>query len=82
MPFSYLLYVHVVLWQATQKDNPSRYGVAMLVITVARVNSEAPRFQLDSYEVFVSEAVPLGTTILHVSATDQDFVSDARCSPL
>ena len=50
----------------------------MLVITVARVNSGAPRFQRDSYEVFVSEAVPLGTTILSVSATDQDFVSDLR----
>ncbi|XP_070173609.1 protocadherin-9-like isoform X2 [Littorina saxatilis] len=66
--------------QATQKDNPSRYGVAMLVITVGGVNSNAPKFQSDRYPVYVSESVPVGTTILFVSATDEDFGAAIRYS--
>ncbi|KAL8578334.1 hypothetical protein ACOMHN_031708 [Nucella lapillus] len=62
-----------VVVQATQTNNPSRYGVAMLVITVMGVNSNAPQFQSELYQTFVSEAVPAGTTLLFVSATDQDF---------
>ncbi|XP_076453902.1 cadherin-89D-like isoform X2 [Babylonia areolata] len=67
-----------VVVQATQRNNPSRYGVAMLVITVVGVNSNAPQFQSDLYQVFVSEALPPGTIVLFVSATDEDFGATIR----
>ena len=64
-----------LFFQATQIDNESRYGVAMLVITVAGQNSNAPQFIRDDYIVHVSELLPIGTVIVYVSATDIDMVS-------
>ncbi|KAK7484831.1 hypothetical protein BaRGS_00023874, partial [Batillaria attramentaria] len=67
-----------IVVQATQKDNPSRYGVAMLVIAVEGANSTAPRFASSVYRISVSEAMPAGTTVLYVTATVKDVSAPVR----
>ncbi|CAH1394993.1 unnamed protein product [Nezara viridula] len=47
-------------------------------ITVTDVNDNPPRFSQESYLVSVSEDVPIGTSILQVSATDPDLSLNGR----
>ncbi|CAL1541678.1 unnamed protein product [Lymnaea stagnalis] len=61
-----------LLVQATQTDNPSRYGVALLAIQVQGSNVNAPVFSRSAYNVVVSEVFPKGTIVTSVLASDAD----------
>ncbi|KAH9487906.1 hypothetical protein Btru_067430 [Bulinus truncatus] len=64
-----------LLIQATQVDNPSRYGVALLTIQVQGSNVNAPVFTRSSYNVVITESFPKGEVVTTVVASDADIGS-------
>ncbi len=48
------------------------YAETIVLFDVEDINDCAPRFSNDSYSVATSEAVPTGTVILKLSASDAD----------
>ncbi|XP_073469084.1 protocadherin Fat 3 isoform X2 [Aquarana catesbeiana] len=52
-----------------QKGSDSK---AKVMIRLEDANDHIPQFQQSSYEAFVNESVPIGTSILIVSASDMD----------
>ncbi|GFR92740.1 protocadherin gamma-B1 [Elysia marginata] len=61
-----------LLLQATQTDNPSRYGVALLAVQVQGPNVNAPVFSRDQVQVMRTEAFPVGEVIATAVASDPD----------
>lgn len=51
---------------------PGSRSTAVVTINVIR-NAHAPVFSSSKFEVTVSEKLPLGASVLQVTATDQDF---------
>uniref|UniRef100_A0A672SFB0 FAT atypical cadherin 1 n=1 Tax=Sinocyclocheilus grahami TaxID=75366 RepID=A0A672SFB0_SINGR len=49
-----------------------RRAVAKVVVSISDVNNNAPVFQKSNYEASIAEHVPIGTSVLTVSATDKD----------
>ncbi|KAI2656785.1 Protocadherin Fat 1 [Labeo rohita] len=49
-----------------------RRAVAKVVVSISDVNNNAPSFQKSNYEASIAEHVPVGTSVLTVSATDKD----------
>jgi hypothetical protein len=47
-------------------------STATVVVNVQNVNDNAPHFDQKRYEVFLSEDVPPGTVVTHLSAIDPD----------
>uniref|UniRef100_A0A8C5MD56 Cadherin domain-containing protein n=1 Tax=Leptobrachium leishanense TaxID=445787 RepID=A0A8C5MD56_9ANUR len=70
--------IHELILTAMDGGNPIRTGTAVISITVTDVNDNFPIFTQDIYKVSVSENTPINTTILHVTATDQDEGSNAQ----
>ncbi|KAK3734091.1 hypothetical protein RRG08_000007 [Elysia crispata] len=62
----------VFLIQATQLDDPMRYGVALLSLQVQGQNVYAPVFSRDDIQVMRTEAFPVGEVIATVQASDLD----------
>ncbi|KAI2804340.1 hypothetical protein BLOT_003322, partial [Blomia tropicalis] len=58
--------------QASQVDNPLRQANARVDVFVTDVNDNSPIFEHDIYNVTVMENLPIGFTVLQVSATDSD----------
>lgn len=58
---------------------PGTRSTAAVTISVVR-NAYAPVFTSQRYEVTVSEKLPLGASVLSVTATDADF--GVRCPKL
>lgn len=63
---------------AEDGGNPRETGQVTVVVSVSDVNDEFPQFTKKEYRESVSELAGVGTTVLHVSATDQDFPSGGR----
>uniref|UniRef100_A0A672QAW7 FAT atypical cadherin 1 n=1 Tax=Sinocyclocheilus grahami TaxID=75366 RepID=A0A672QAW7_SINGR len=49
-----------------------RRAVAKVVVGISDVNNYAPVFQKSNYEASIAEHMPIGTSVLTVSATDKD----------
>ncbi|XP_014650629.1 PREDICTED: protocadherin gamma-B7 isoform X11 [Ceratotherium simum simum] len=62
---------HLVL-TALDNGDPPRSGTAQIRILVVDANDNPPVFTQDVYRVSLPEDVPPGTSVLKVSATDQD----------
>ncbi|XP_033761140.1 protocadherin gamma-C5-like [Pecten maximus] len=63
---------YAALIKATQIDNPLRYGIALIQISVAGLNitlPNGPSFRQNLYETTIAESQPPGTTILTVPVT-------------
>ena len=63
---------------AMDRGSPARNATADVIIHVDDVNDNPPVFNQTSYEVKVSEAHVVGTTLLRVTATDKDYDENAR----
>ncbi|KAL4624920.1 cadherin EGF LAG seven-pass G-type receptor 1 [Arapaima gigas] len=55
-----------------------RYDTAQVFINVTDANTHRPVFQSASYQVMVSEDRPVGSTVVVISATDEDTGENAR----
>ncbi|NWR67654.1 PCDGA protein, partial [Bucorvus abyssinicus] len=58
--------------RASDGAEPSRTGTARIRVSVLDANDNAPVFSLEEYTVRVSEDVPVGSTLVTVTATDAD----------
>ncbi|XP_054942779.1 protocadherin gamma-B5 isoform X1 [Physeter macrocephalus] len=63
---------HRLILTASDRGDPPLNGTTELRIQVTDANDNPPVFSQDVYRVSLGENVPPGTTVLQVSATDQD----------
>ncbi|XP_059949487.1 protocadherin gamma-B5 isoform X12 [Mesoplodon densirostris] len=63
---------HRLVLTASDRGDPPLNGTTELRIQVTDANDNPPVFSQDVYRVSLGENVPPGTTVLQVSATDQD----------
>uniref|UniRef100_A0AAZ3P5L6 Cadherin EGF LAG seven-pass G-type receptor 1 n=1 Tax=Oncorhynchus tshawytscha TaxID=74940 RepID=A0AAZ3P5L6_ONCTS len=58
----------------------TRYDTAQVFINVTDANTHRPVFQSANYQVMISEDQPVGSTVVVISATDEDTGENARIS--
>jgi hypothetical protein len=64
-------------FQATQKDNPIRQGIALLKLDIiGNGNNMGPSFAQPRYHAVVSENEAVGTTVITVTVNDHNKVGD------
>ncbi|OXB51601.1 hypothetical protein ASZ78_016427, partial [Callipepla squamata] len=63
---------HELLLTASDGGEPARTGTARIRVIVLDANDNAPAFSQAVYSVRVPEDVPVGSTLLSVTATDPD----------
>ncbi|XP_054024622.1 protocadherin gamma-A10-like [Dryobates pubescens] len=63
---------HELLLRARDGGEPSRTGTARILVVVLDANDNAPVFSPAEYTVRVPEDVPVGSTLVTVTATDND----------
>lgn len=56
----------------------TRYDTTQVYINVTDANTHAPIFQSANYQVMLSEEKPIGTTVVVISATDEDTGENSR----
>lgn len=56
----------------------TRYDTAQVFINVTDANTHRPVFQSANYQVMLSEERPVGSTVVAISATDEDTGENAR----
>ncbi|XP_022527058.2 cadherin EGF LAG seven-pass G-type receptor 1 isoform X3 [Astyanax mexicanus] len=56
----------------------TRYDTAQVFINVTDANTHRPVFQSSNYQVLLSEDKPIGSTVVVISATDEDTGENAR----
>ncbi|XP_066446735.1 protocadherin gamma-B1-like isoform X5 [Eleutherodactylus coqui] len=64
--------MHELILTASDGGNPVQTGTALINIIVTDFNDNAPVFTQDVYKVSVRENIPVNSTILQVSASDED----------
>lgn len=57
---------------ATDSGSPARTATALVSIIITDVNDNLPVFSKASYQISVSDALPIGSSVLQVTATDND----------
>ncbi|XP_027764469.1 uncharacterized protein LOC114071012, partial [Empidonax traillii] len=63
---------HELVLRAIDGGDPARTGTARIRVTVVDANDNAPVFSQAEYTVRVPEDVPVGSTLITVTATDAD----------
>ncbi|XP_015979616.2 protocadherin gamma-B1 isoform X17 [Rousettus aegyptiacus] len=63
---------HLLLLTAVDGGDPVRTGTTQITIEVTDANDNPPVFSQDVYKVSLRENLPSGTSVLKVTATDQD----------
>ncbi|ESO11667.1 hypothetical protein HELRODRAFT_71274, partial [Helobdella robusta] len=71
---------HHMILSAIDGGKPEMVGTMRLVVVVLDANDNKPIFEKPKYEITVFEDVPVGTTILKVSATDMDTGDNSKIS--
>ncbi|NXL94425.1 PCDG7 protein, partial [Alectura lathami] len=69
---------HELVLRASDGGEPARTGTARIRVAVLDANDNAPAFSQALYTVRVPEDVPVGSTLLTVTATDPDDGSNGR----
>uniref|UniRef100_A0A8C5MEA9 Cadherin domain-containing protein n=1 Tax=Leptobrachium leishanense TaxID=445787 RepID=A0A8C5MEA9_9ANUR len=70
--------IHELILTAIDGGKPIKSGSVLINIAIADVNDNFPIFTQKVYKVSVSENTPINSTLLHVTATDQDEGSNAQ----
>ncbi|XP_040297488.1 protocadherin gamma-B1-like isoform X12 [Bufo bufo] len=63
---------HELILTASDGGNPVQTGTALINIIITDFNDNSPVFTQDVYKVSVRENIPVNSTILQVSASDDD----------
>ncbi|XP_075712366.1 protocadherin gamma-B1-like isoform X29 [Rhinoderma darwinii] len=63
---------HELILTASDGGNPVQTGTAIINIIITDFNDNSPVFTQDVYKVSVRENIPVNSTILQVSASDED----------
>ncbi|XP_053321571.1 protocadherin gamma-B5-like isoform X2 [Spea bombifrons] len=64
--------IHELTLTAFDGGNPVKSGTALIKITIADANDNSPVFLQEIYKVSISENIPINSTVLFVTAADQD----------
>ncbi|XP_072211900.1 cadherin EGF LAG seven-pass G-type receptor 2 isoform X1 [Excalfactoria chinensis] len=80
LPLDYKLERHYLLTVAA--SDGTRQDTAQVVVNVTDANTHRPVFQSSHYTVNVNEDRPVGTTVVVISATDEDTGENARITYL
>ncbi|KAK9881180.1 hypothetical protein WA026_014528 [Henosepilachna vigintioctopunctata] len=64
--------------QASQVDNPLKFGVARVEIEIVDLNDNLPEFEVDFYNISIVENLPNGFSVLQITAVDQDQGDNAE----
>uniref|UniRef100_A0A3B4E9G9 FAT atypical cadherin 1a n=1 Tax=Pygocentrus nattereri TaxID=42514 RepID=A0A3B4E9G9_PYGNA len=59
------------------KDGGGKVGFCTVTVILSDVNDNAPQFRLSEYKAAVQRDVPRGTTVIKISAVDEDEGSNA-----
>uniref|UniRef100_A0A4W4GWN5 FAT atypical cadherin 1a n=1 Tax=Electrophorus electricus TaxID=8005 RepID=A0A4W4GWN5_ELEEL len=59
------------------KDGGGKVGFCTVVVLLSDVNDNAPKFRLSEYKATVWDTVPIGMTVIKISAVDDDEGSNA-----
>lgn len=70
--------IHYVYIAAKDRGVPPRIGRTRVAVLIHDINDTPPKFEKDSYYEFVSENVPVGSTIAHLQASDADSPSNTN----
>ncbi|KAM3864775.1 protocadherin-23 [Diretmus argenteus] len=62
-----------LLVEARDGGDPERSTITSIDVLIVDTNDHAPLFQQDTYTITVPEDTPVGTTLLTLSAEDQDW---------
>ncbi|XP_066450094.1 protocadherin gamma-B1-like [Eleutherodactylus coqui] len=63
---------HELILTASDGGNPVQTGTALVNVIINDINDNVPVFTQDVYKVSVRENIPVNSTILQVSASDED----------
>ena len=63
---------------ASDRGRPSLKGSCNITITVEDQNDNDPQFSKNKYSATVNEDAPIGSSVLQVQATDQDYGENAK----
>ncbi|XP_069825372.1 protocadherin gamma-B5-like isoform X27 [Dendropsophus ebraccatus] len=63
---------HELILTASDAGNPVQTGTALITIIINDINDNSPVFTQDVYKVSVRENIPVNSTILQISASDED----------
>ncbi|OXB67230.1 hypothetical protein ASZ78_015871 [Callipepla squamata] len=80
LPLDYKLERHYLLTVAA--SDGTRQDTAQVVVNVTDANTHRPVFQSSHYTVNINEDRPVGTTVVVISATDEDTGENARITYL
>ncbi|XP_075712349.1 protocadherin gamma-B5-like isoform X12 [Rhinoderma darwinii] len=69
---------HELILTASDGGNPVQTGTAIINIIITDINDNSPVFTQDVYKVSVRENIPVNSTILQVSASDEDEGVNAK----
>ncbi|KAG9490979.1 hypothetical protein GDO78_006361, partial [Eleutherodactylus coqui] len=69
---------HELILTASDGGDPVQTGTALINVIITDVNDNAPVFTQDVYKVSVRESIPVNSTILQVSASDEDEGVNAK----
>ncbi|XP_044136964.1 protocadherin gamma-B1-like [Bufo gargarizans] len=69
---------HELILTASDGGNPLQTGTALITIIINDINDNSPIFTQDVYKVSVRENIPVNSTILQVSASDEDEGINAK----
>ncbi|XP_063304083.1 protocadherin gamma-B1-like isoform X27 [Pelobates fuscus] len=69
---------HELILTALDGGNPIRSGTTLIKIGIIDANDNFPKFTEEVYKVSVSENTPINSTLLYVTAVDQDEGSNAQ----
>ncbi|XP_075902667.1 protocadherin alpha-C2-like [Nelusetta ayraudi] len=64
--------VHNLILTAVDGGSPARSGTASVIIHVLDKNDNAPAFDRTNYDLKIMENSPIGSLVVHLSATDLD----------
>ncbi|XP_066446731.1 protocadherin gamma-B1-like isoform X1 [Eleutherodactylus coqui] len=73
---------HELILTASDGGNPVQTGTALIHIIITDINDNVPVFTQDVYKVSVRENIPVNSTILQVSASDEDEGVNAQITYL
>ncbi|KAK5650009.1 hypothetical protein RI129_001038 [Pyrocoelia pectoralis] len=58
--------------QASQVDDPLKFGVARVELEILDLNDNLPEFEVDRYNISIVENIPKGFSVLQIVARDPD----------
>lgn len=67
-----VLNIYIYINQAVQQNTDSRSCTATLIVKVLDINDNVPVFNPTEYRANITEHSSIGTTVVHLRATDLD----------